>query len=386
MDAIICDISALQYWRTPPIVRLLAAAPEDDDLLSSVVSPEQLQRVREGCARLPLARACASSPGRWRRAGEAAHAVRACAGALAPSVGDVVDVLVTRREQSRRATVLRPRLWSAGVPSSELRCVADGVLVVSPAFGLLQLARRAGLVRTVLLASELCGSFAVYETPDCVREVLQELAGKRRLPRIGGWAPCLDADGRVSDLWSRRPLCTPGDLRRIAEESESSGGRARLLEAAGLVVPGAASPLEVQTGVLLGFSRRRGGEGHAGFSHNRRIALTPEARAVAGRASCYCDLYWDEGVDLECQSRLVHDAAASYLSDAGRTAALELMGVRVLPVTYGQLTSGRSLESVSRALAEMRGVPWREPTERQRGAGRRLRQETLVDWRALPLV
>lgn len=386
MDAIICDISAFLYWRTPPIVRLLAGAPEDDALLGSIVSPERLARVREGCAGLPLARACASPAEHWRAAGAASRAVRASAGTLAPSMEGPVDVLVTSRTQSRRATVVRPRLWSAGVPAAELRRVAEGLQVVSPAFGLLQLARRATLERTVLLASELCGSFAVYAPSACLREVLQELARAGALPRMGGWAPCPDREGAITDLWTRRPLVTPDDLRRVASESESSGGRARLLQAAELVVPGAASPFEVSCGVILGFSRRRGGEGQAGFVHNRRVALSAEARALARRASCYCDLYWDEGVDLECQSRLAHDAASSYLSDADRAAALELMGVRVLPVTYGQLTSGRRVEALSRALAEMRGVPWSPPTELQREAADRLRGEVLVDWGTLPCV
>lgn len=386
MDTIICDISAFQYWRTPPVVRMLAGAPEGDALVGGIVSPERLARLREGCADLPLARACTSPSAHWRAAGEASLAVRACSEMLATSVEGPVDVLVTRREQSRRATVVRPRLWSTGVPAAELRRVGEGLQVVSPAFSLLQLARRATLVRTVLLASELCGSFTVYAPPACVREVLQELVDEGTLPRVGGWSPCLEKEGRLTDLWTRRPLATPDDLRRIAEEAESSGGRARLLEAAGLVVPGAASPFEAKAGVILGFSRRRGGEGQPGFSHNRRVVLTPDARALAGRTSCYCDLYWDEGVDLECQSSLVHDAGSSYLSDADRTAALQLMGIRVLPVTYGQLSSARRVGALSRTLAEMRGVPWRPPTERQREAGSRLRREVLVDWGSLPRV
>lgn len=250
-----------------------------------------------------------------------------------------VDVLVTRRELSHRSTVVRPRLWSAGVPQDELCRVADGLSVVSPGFACLQLARRASLVRTVLLASELCGTFSACPVPACVQAVLQKLVDKRALPRLDGWAPCLDAKGKITDLWSRRALATPSELRRIAESSGSLGGTSRLLEATRLLEPGTASPFEVQTGVILGFSRRRGGEGQAGFVHNQRIALTPEARALARRTSCYCDPYWEEGLGLECQSAIVHNVGGSYLSDADRTAALELMGVKVLPATYGQLTT-----------------------------------------------
>lgn len=84
-----------------------------------------------------------------------------------------------------------------------------------------------------------------------------------------------------------------------------------------LVNAGAASPFEAKAGVILGFSCRRGGEEQGGFVHNQRIALTSEARALARRFSCYCDPYWSEGLDLKCQSRLVHDVGSSFLSVAG---------------------------------------------------------------------
>lgn len=52
MDAIVSDISAFRYWRIPPLVRLLVSAPEDDALLQSIVSEEELTRLRQGCAQL----------------------------------------------------------------------------------------------------------------------------------------------------------------------------------------------------------------------------------------------------------------------------------------------------------------------------------------------
>ena len=58
METIICDISAFQYWRIPPVVRLLTEAPPDDPLLLNLVDGEELERLRAGSAGLPLARAC----------------------------------------------------------------------------------------------------------------------------------------------------------------------------------------------------------------------------------------------------------------------------------------------------------------------------------------
>ena len=261
--------------------------------------------------------------------------------------------------------------------------ISDGVGVVGPAQALLQIASRASPVQTVLLATELCGTFSVYDAPECVREVLQTLIEGQRLPRLDGWWPCLDEKGQLTNLWTRRPLVSKQGLIRAGESASGRRGRTRLLRAAELVVPGAASPFEAQAGVILGFSRRLGGEGHAGFVHNRRIVLSREARALARRASCYCDLYWDEGLDLECQSKLSHATGEGYLSDADRAAALELMGVTVLPATYAQLTTEERVEALSKLVAEKRGIAWRPKTEREREAGRRLRGEVLRSWDTL---
>lgn len=383
MDAIVSDISAFRYWRIPPLVRLLASGPADDALLQSIVTEEELTQLRQGCARLPLIRELRAVSPRWRAAGLQTRAVREGAAVLGVGMEEPVDVLITRREQSRRATLIRPRLWSSGIPGSGVALIADELGVLLPEYSLLQLASRASLVQTVLLATELCGSFSVYDAPACVQEVLQTLVNERRLPRLNGWSPCLDDEGQITSLWTRRPLVSRDGLLKVAEEAPCRNGRARLMEAASLMVPGAASPFEAQTGVILGFSRKRGGEGHAGFSHNRRIALSREARALARRASCYCDLYWDEGLDLECQSKLAHASGSGYLSDADRATALELMGISVLPVTYAQLTSEERVIALSRAVADKRGVAWRQPTARERELGRKLRSEVLRDWSTL---
>lgn len=383
MDTVICDISALRYWRIPPIVRLLADASPCDALLQNLLSEEELRGLRSSRSELPLIRDRCSTGPSWRAAGASSRAVRNAANVLSMGMDAPVDVLVTRRSQSRRATLVRPRLWSAGIPEQGIARVSDGLGVALPAYALLQVAARATLVQTVLLATELCGSFAVYRPPECVGAVLQGLLEAGGLPRMGGWYPCVDREGRLTELWSRPPLIGAEDLTRAAAESQCRNGRTRLLEAAKLVVPGAASPFEARTGVLLGFPRRRGGEGHAGFEHNRRIALSPEACAVARRSSCYCDLWWDEGLDLECQSLLAHGSGEGFLSDSDRAMALELMGIAVLPVTYAQLTSEVTLTALSKAVAERRGVSWAPPTPREREAAEALRREVLRGWETL---
>ena len=161
------------------------------------------------------------------------------------------------------------------------------------------------------------------------------------------------------------------------------------MRAAELVVDGAASPFEVVAGMLLGFSRRLGGEGYGAFSHNRKVALTLDSRRLARRGFLVCDLFWAAGegrraLDVECQSRLVHASGDAALSDADRSAALDLMGVDVVNVTYGQLADPRRFEALSQLVAQKLGVPHREKTAGQRAAAERLRAEVFVDWVTLP--
>lgn len=296
MDALICDISAFLYWRTPPVVRLLTSAREDDPLLLSLFNPERVRNCRRAlAASSDLLGAWVGSSLTRAHYGAAGAALMSSAPLLAGSFDLPVDLLVEEPSQRRASRLVRPRVWGAPVPEGAVVDLGRGMGVVAPIVALHQLAGRASPVRTVLLASELCGSFAVYEPPGPVRALLQELVDERRLPRLSGWSPALDARGQISRVWSRPPLLSVERLAEWASSSEVVRGRERLAGAARLVVPAAASPFEVQAGVLMGFSPRRGGEGYDGFVHNRRIELPPAAARIARRSSCVCDLYWEGG-------------------------------------------------------------------------------------------
>ncbi len=145
-------------------------------------------------------------------------------------------------------------------------------------------------------------------------------------------------------------------------------------------MPNATSPPEVQTAMLLGLPQRLGGEGLGGFTHNERIVLGQTARTLSAKDCRYCDPYWDDGLDLECQSTAFHDNDASFLSDADRSAALEAMGIRVLPMTSSRLGSVRSVEALAATARTMRGLPRHAKTQRQHQTSVELLRETQVDW------
>ena len=389
MKTIICDRTALLYWRTPPIVRLLASAPEDDELLRSIVGEQRLRQFRDELAQESvLVQTLRGDTLRKAHFGPEAERIRQLAYVLAPSVRAPVDLLAHAPNDRRASQIAHPRVWQEKLPPGSELALADGTSVVSPEFALLEIASRASLVQTALLCSEFCGKFAVYRAPQAVDRLLQELAGQRRLPSYEGWTPVLGQDGTVGTLWTRDPLCTPEGLLACADASASRKGRARLCKATALVVPGAASPFEVQAGILLGWGPRLGGEGYAGFEHNHLVRLLPSAQRVAQRSHCVCDLYWagddtHRALDVECQSEEHHAGGHEGLSDANRATALQIMGTDVIELTYGQLTDTARFTAVSRLVAKRLGRDFHEKTQLEWKKALGLRKEIFVDWASL---
>lgn len=377
MDIVICDKTALHYWRVPPVVQLLAAAPEADERLARVLTPYDLERLSASY----LAAQDKFKKKHCGRAGEAYRTLMEAIPLLALCGDGPFDVLCSHKGEVRESQLVKPRLWSSALPVGAVREATDALGVTSPEFTLQQLAAHESLERAVLLATELCGSFSVFHVPEPMAGIIQRLCDAKQLPAVGGWAPCLDANGKLTDLWSHDPLTTPSDLLHLAQTTDSARGRERLARAAKLVVPGAASPFEAQAGILLGLPMRYGGAGLGGFEHNARIGFTPDATLIAQRGCCYCDLYWDEGLDLECHSKTWHAERDSQLSDFTRETALDLMGVDVIPVTYDQLSSKRQFDAIVRIVASKLGRKVRAKNQAEREAEARLRDEVLgFEW------
>ncbi len=380
MDTCICDISALKFWRTPPVVRLLVAGPADSPLLRRCVAEDELMSFRTGLySSLPFCGCFADGP-RWHRYCGQARTLREQFMVLAPSLDAPVDILAFDSSKRRTSKLLRPRLWSGEVPHGSIQELTDELTVSSPEFALQQFAARASWARTFMIVSELCGSFAIYEPPAPIKSFMQGLVDRQRLPSCGGWEPCL-SNGQLTNLWTRAPLTTPEDILAFAQNCESLRGKAKLCKVAKLVKPNAASPLEVQAGMLLGLPRRLGGEGYSDFEYNTKVVLDKDARALAQRGHCYCDLFWeDAGLDIECQGAMVHNSWDSFVSDFDRATALGQMGIRVMLATSTSLFDTYRWDAFADAVAIALGKPRKPKTSKEIKAEYDLRQELETDW------
>ena len=387
MDAVLCGASAFSVWRTPPLVRELSELSLGNKGLP--VSFDRLREVRATLMReLDLWRCSTFYRERGRPLSEVSEGIGINAGALAPSVSMPVDVLVDSPGARRGSRLLRPHVLGPDLSEGEVVPLAPWLSLTSPALTLLQLASRLSLPRLVMAASEFCGSFSVYRPPDPLRELIEELAADSGVPVMGGWRPSFDGEGHLTDVWSRPPLTTPEQLGALAGRAAGRRGCRALARAAELVVADAASPFEVQTGMLLGLGPELGGEGHGGFAHNGRLALDARARSLACQSVCYCDLLWSakEGrraLDVECQSAAFHAGERPRLSDAERALALQSMGVEVLFVTYAQIASERRADALAQTVAEKLGAEAVPRTEEFLARRTELRREVLVDFRDL---
>lgn len=384
METAICGASALAYWRTPPVVRAICFS--GDDATDLPVDGRRLAEVRREAHReLGIWRhgSLGISAGRPASSAVALDVLDAAA-RIAPSVEPPVDVLVSSREGRRRSSLLRPHVIAPALADHELVRVTRTLCVTSPELTLLTLASSLTLAQLVMVASELCGTFSVYHPPKSVEALLEELNRDGLLPRMSSWVPSFEG-GTLSDLWSRPRLTTPERLLDLARRAHGRRGCRMLERAARLCVPLAASPLEVQAGMLLGLPPELSGEGYAGFSHNHEVALSDAARRLAGRRTCRCDLFWPasqgfRAVDLECQSRIYHTGEERGLSDANRSTALQSMDIEVILATYAQFEDVRRFDALSLTIAQKIG---RRPPIHTRGfldSRTELRSQVLVSW------
>ena len=387
-NTIVSGSSALAVWRTPPIVRALLSPSIADEELP--LSSRELNNVRSAAHReLAVWRNNAFLGRRGRPViAESALDVLDSIVCLAPSVTLPVEVLVPAPADRRRSDLLVSRVLDPALAHAHSQRLTRALLVASPELTLLTLAPRLSLERLVMVAAELCGSFTVFRMPEALRDAIERMAAEGTMPRVGGWFPSLDREGRLTDLWARPPLTTPGRIASLAREAKGKRGRDKLHRAAELVRPGAASPFEVRAGMLLGLPPELGGEGYGGFEYNVEVRLSPTAMRLARRRTCRCDLFWGasdgrRALDLECQSLEWHADGERGLSDSDRTTALQSMDIEVLLATWGQFATVSRFDALSQTVAEKIGHEPPARTPEFLAARARLRREVLTSWDAL---
>lgn len=359
MDTCICDISALRFWNTPPLVTAIMCSGPEDARALGFSSVEQMETVRRSVLeQSALYALCSKDRRRWNAASSHSLNLQEVAPLLAAGLEPPIHVLARTRNERYCSELLAPALWTSEIPPGAFIQVAESVRVATPEFALLQLAKRLGLNKCLLIASGLCGTYAEYRAPGALERHLAHASQE------GGWRPYL-IGGKLQTLWQREPLATPDSIRRMATLASHARGAGKLARVSELVFPGAASPFESKAGLILGLPTGLGGYGHEGMTHNKQVLLRVGSQRLSEKRCCFCDLYWEEGVDVECQSRMAHENESSFLSDSERAAALLNEGITVLPLTYAQLSDRSRLDEFAQVLSKLRGIVPKSRSNRQ---------------------
>ncbi len=232
--------------------------------------------------------------------------------------------------------------------------------MTSPALTLLGLAAQLAPAQLLMATYELCGTYSTFMPCERAESLLSEALAQRLLSPFDGWRRVAGSSGSPLDLWKRSPLLSVEELKKTTLQLEGFHGVKRLRWAASHMTGVCASPFEAQVSILLGLPKASGGLGLA-FTNNRRIELSGQAQALYQKTCCYADLFFEgtetrRPIALECQGASVHGGEAASLNDAARTAALQLMGVEVIPIMHEQIRQPDGWSAIKRLLELKLGV------------------------------
>lgn len=217
-----------------------------------------------------------------------------------------LDVLVFDSSHRRLGASVATRVWGAEIPEGSFFEFANGVVVPSPCFTFLLMAKRLSLPELIAYGDELCGLYAFdEESPRGMRQ-------------------------------REAPLITLAELNRYLDGASGAPGSRLARQALPFIVEGSASPMETVDAMLFCLPIRHGGYALPEAKMNLEVPLGQLASKIARKQTCRGDLCWlDKGLIVEHQGLYDHDNSGAYASDRARIDALKAEGYNVLELTSG---------------------------------------------------
>lgn len=331
MTKILCDISALRYYRTPP--RYLYALPPIPDF----DTPYGRTRLRQS----PIGRSI---------------------------IGIPIHALSFGRDRLT-STLVKQHLWTKDMPAGAILDTPFDVSVTSPLLTLLMLSTHLDPIRTALLIYEFTGSFSFYSPNKALEAAIFQSINKSEFEKLDSWKCFTSTQGKTTDLWTRPSLLEFDDILHILNTGEGMRGRNQLEKAMRYVTGKVASPFEAKTSILIGTPRRMGGLGLAGFKNNFEIKLDNSAQRICGLKKAYGDIVWEETPDhpmviVECQGEMAHNSREQAQADDDRALALESMGIEVIRLSYKQISDRACFDLLAQRLARALNIKLPSSTPR----------------------
>lgn len=387
---IICDISAWQYWRCPPLVRK-GKAPIDIACAAKEQGGLGLDR------KLLIPRANAREADRLL----SARILSDLKGIELP-----VHVMLDRASPRRSNDLVvchRPPDWLA---REHIIDIGNGLGVLSIPAMLETLGRRFRPFDIAGAMNELCGTYTLFHQTARAKLLLNPLLENGTIKKLANrqtdiirffcdesgkkasfttkkgkelpWQPTLTKSATLDNLWKRPPLVTLDELEIFANRHPRSKGSVVYETALKLVREGLASPFETQLAMALTAPSHLGGEELPIPSFNRKIAFTEAARKLAGGKYCVGDAVWNKNrVVLEANGYDYHSDDDGFYTKSGRTSALQSLGYTVHEINYAQFKDQIQYEAIVRSICASIGVDEQTRTKTFKERNRALREHLL---------
>lgn len=264
-----------------------------------------------------------------------------------------VHCIVRSSTTQRAPQPCRFHQHSSEIPRGAAFRVSSSAWCASPELAFVQeAALESNVFRLALLGWELCGTYCTASTGHETTYQLQQLTSHERL----------------SDF---------------ARRNAHMRGSQKALRALRFVKDNAASPRESMLALVLGLPSMYGGHALGMPLMNHPVEATPQARAIAGRASFRCDLCWPHArLDVEYQSAETHAGEIARIGDSRRANALSSMGWTVVAITNDELNSASTMEEIAKTLRKLLGKRLRADAASHRARQLELRRSIgLPAWR-----
>lgn len=176
-------------------------------------------------------------------------------------------------------------------------------------------------------------------------ELVYELCGTYRTKRTS-----------TAPAYQVPALASVRSLRDFVSVNPSIRGARSVARIMPYLTDGSASPRETKQALMLGLPTSYGGYGLGIPQMNYEVKASAAARALSGRRSFRCDLCWPEAkLDVEYQSREMHEGETSRIKDSRRANALMAMGWTVIGVTNDELGSLVATDAIAQAIQRQLG-------------------------------
>jgi hypothetical protein len=215
---------------------------------------------------------------------------------------------------------------SALIPRASLYRLVNGLFIAAPPLAFMQECTRRNRIEQLRLGWELCGS---YQGTSC----------------------------HLPSAYGIKPLCSVESIRGYAQRYPSLRGSQLAIFSTKYIANFSASPRETQLALLLGLPTIYGGAGLGIPQMNFEIGTTPKAKALCGKGSLRCDLFWkQQNIDVEYQSDECHKGEEQRINDSRRINALMSMGITVLCITNAELVDFSAFEAFAASLRKCLGI------------------------------